>query len=79
LKKELFQELEGQCYPVLKLKVEIQTFTIIDPLFLARRQSHQNVAFLASLFSEAQNLPKIGGLNEITLFGAQFYFLLVYL
>jgi hypothetical protein len=30
LKSELFQKLEGQCYPVLKLEVEIQTFAIIE-------------------------------------------------
>jgi hypothetical protein len=29
LKNELFQELESQCYPVLKLEVEIQTFAIV--------------------------------------------------
>jgi hypothetical protein len=30
LKSELFRELEGQCYLVLKLEVEIQTFTIVE-------------------------------------------------
>jgi hypothetical protein len=30
LKSELFQELEGQCYPVLKLEVEVQTFTRVE-------------------------------------------------
>jgi hypothetical protein len=29
VKSELFQELEDQCYPVLRLKDEIQTFTIV--------------------------------------------------
>jgi hypothetical protein len=29
VKSELFQELEDQCYPVLKLKVEIHTFVIV--------------------------------------------------
>jgi hypothetical protein len=29
LKSQLFQELEDQCYPVLKLEVEIQTFAIV--------------------------------------------------
>jgi hypothetical protein len=30
LKSELFQELEGQYYPVLKLEVKIQTFAIVE-------------------------------------------------
>jgi hypothetical protein len=29
VKSELFQELEDQCYPVLKLEDEIQTFAIV--------------------------------------------------
>jgi hypothetical protein len=29
VKSELFQELEEQCYPVLKLEIEIQTFAIV--------------------------------------------------
>jgi hypothetical protein len=30
MKSELFQELEDQCYLVLKLEDEIQTFTIVE-------------------------------------------------
>jgi hypothetical protein len=30
VKSELFRELEDQCYPVLKLEDEIQTFAIVE-------------------------------------------------
>jgi hypothetical protein len=30
VKSELFEELEDQCYPILKLEDKIQTFAIVE-------------------------------------------------
>jgi hypothetical protein len=48
VKSELFQELKDQCYPVLKLEVEIQTFVIVggpkvDLTLVYISSHHQNI------------------------------------
>jgi hypothetical protein len=48
MKVELFQELEGQSYPVLKFEVEIYTLTIVGgcKLYFTLKGSHHFVAYM---------------------------------
>jgi hypothetical protein len=56
VKSELFQELEDQCYPVLKLEVEIQTFAIVGGPKVDLTQIRKQTQSLATRKFLATNL-----------------------